>query len=253
MPEITTVTFDLWQTLLLDAPEQGRIRTEARLEGSRSVLLRAGEDFDLERIRQAYSDCVLYCRSIRERNLDLGFREQVGRFIDNVDAGLQQRLPEEVVQQVVAVYADAFLEHPPRPHPSALQVLEDARAAGMRIGLISNTAMTPGVTFRKFLERHEMLGFFEALTFSDELMSSKPGPRPFTVTLEQLQSAPENAVHVGDNFVHDVCGAKGVGMRAIWIEGFSERPGEIGPELDPDVSVPDLSEVPGAISELASR
>lgn len=253
MPELTTVTFDLWHTLLLDTPEQGRIRSEARLEGAQAVLRGAGEEFDLEHIRRAYGDCAQYCRSVRERNLDLAFREQVGKFIDNIAPALQLRLPEAVVLQIVAVYADAFLEHPPQPHPSALRVLQETRAAGLRMALISNTAMTPGVTFRQFLEQHEMLGFFDVLTFSDELKWSKPGPQPFLSTLEQMQAAPECSVHVGDHFVHDICGAKGVGMKAIWIEGFSERPDDAGPEVAPDVSISSLSAVPGAIRELTAR
>ena len=40
-------------------------------------------------------------------------------------------------------------------------------------------------------------------------------------------------------------------MRAVWIEGFSERPDEVPPECDPDAAVSNLSEVPTVILELA--
>ena len=48
MPEITAVTFDLWQTLLVDNRELGLTRSGARLEGVRRILADCGEGFDAE-------------------------------------------------------------------------------------------------------------------------------------------------------------------------------------------------------------
>ena len=38
MSKITAVTFDLWQTLLLDNRELGRARAQVRLEGTQEAL-----------------------------------------------------------------------------------------------------------------------------------------------------------------------------------------------------------------------
>ena len=48
MPSMTTVTFDLWQTLLLDNRELGRARAQVRLVGAQNALKRFGEEYDLE-------------------------------------------------------------------------------------------------------------------------------------------------------------------------------------------------------------
>ena len=52
MPEITAVTFDLWQTLLLDNRELGQARAQTRLEGAQTALSRFGEFYDLGRHRE---------------------------------------------------------------------------------------------------------------------------------------------------------------------------------------------------------
>ena len=222
-----------------------------RLTGTDAALRRVGESYGLDRIRQAYQDCILYCRQVREQHLDLSFREQVARFIGNIDEGLPDRLSKDVIREIQHVYSDAFLDLPPEPHPAALEVLAGLKGRGFRMGLISNTAMTPGVTFREFLRQHGMIEFFDGLTFSDELQLCKPGAIPFTSTLEQLDAGPGESAHIGDQFVHDIFGAKKVGMRAVWIEGFSERSDNVPPECYPDAAVSNLSEVPTAIRRLA--
>ena len=165
MAQITAVTFDLWQTLLLDNRDLGRARAQVRLEGAQNCLKNFGREYDLEHIREAYRACYRYCHEVRARNLDVSFREQVEIFIDNISPGLTAQLPEEITQQILSSYADSFFVHPPIPHVDAVRVLSKVKDMGLRIGLISNTGMTPGVTFRQFLDQHNMLGFFDTLTF----------------------------------------------------------------------------------------
>ena len=74
MAEITTVTFDLWQTLLLDERDLGQARAMVRLEGAQSALAKFGQDFDLEKISAAYMSCFQQCREVRNGGLDVDFR-----------------------------------------------------------------------------------------------------------------------------------------------------------------------------------
>ncbi|MFQ6027129.1 MAG: HAD family hydrolase [Dehalococcoidia bacterium] len=150
MSRITAVTFDLWQTLLLDNRESGRARTQVRLEGARSALQKYGEPYDLAHLEEAYQSGNQQCRDIREEHLDISFREQVEIFIEHICSGLSRRLPESLFREIASAYADSFFVHPPLPHPDALPVLQGVKDLGLRIGMISNTGMTPGVTFRRF-------------------------------------------------------------------------------------------------------
>jgi putative hydrolase of the HAD superfamily len=52
---------------------------------------------------------------------------------------------------------------------------------------------------------------------------SKPEQRIFTLALAQLGRTPHTAVYVGDSFERDVMGAKGAGLRTIWLRGLEPR------------------------------
>ncbi len=253
MAQITAVTFDLWQTLLIDTREQGRARAQVRLDGTRDVLRRFGEEYDGEHIREAYRACYRQCHAIRDRNQDVSFREQVEMFVNNISGGLVARLPAELVEDICRVYADSFFVHPPTTHVQAVAVLRQVKELGLRIGLISNTGMTPGVTFRSYLEQQGMLRYFDALTFSDEVKLSKPGREIFLMTVRSLGADPAQTVHVGDHVENDVVGAKGCGLKTVWIEGFYPRENPSDPNSDPDVSVSGLGQVADAIRSLSAR
>jgi len=248
---ITTVTFDLWQTLLLDDRDLGQARALVRLEGAQSALAGYGEDYDLAHIREAYQSCFRQCRDIRDGGLDVDFREQVSIFVNNIDPGLAGRLERGVMDEIARYYSDSFLVHPPPAHVDAVQVLQGVKDMGLRMGLISNTGMTPGFTFRSYMEERGMLSYFHTLTFSDEVKLAKPSSEIFMMTLQLLGATPEQTIHVGDHVLNDVVGAKRCGLKTVWITGFYEREDPDDPETEPDVAVSGLADVVPAIAKLA--
>ena len=251
MSAITAVTFDLWQTLLLDNPEVGRVRTQARLNGAQEALRKAGEIHSREVIEAAYQNCARRCQEIREGLTDISFPEQVALFVNGIRPGLADRLPAAVFQEIASAYSDAFFEHPPRPHPEGAAVLRQVKDMGLRLGLISNTGMTPGVAFRRFMEQHGLLDYFDALTFSDEVKVAKPAPEIFLMTLRALDAVPAQAVHIGDHPITDVLGARRCGLKTVWIEGFYERSDAADPDSQSDLAVPGLGETAAAVAQLA--
>ena len=124
---------------------------------------------------------------------------------------------------------------------------------GMRIGLISNTGMTPGATFRTYLADNGMLDYFDTLTFSDEVRLSKPAKEIFLLTLRSMNAEPGKTVHVGDSVLNDVAGAKKCGIRTVWITGFSERDDPDDPATEPDETVDGLGGVVPAIRRLCGQ
>ena len=249
MAVIKGVTFDLWQTLLLDNRELGRARMQVRLNGAIDALQDAGERFGEDRVREAYRQCYRTCHDIRAQELDVSFMEQVEIFISNIDDGLLQRLSEEVVRRIATIYADSFCHHPPTLHPSAVEVLRGVKEGGYSVGLISNTGMTPGATFRSYMEQLGILGYFDTLTFSDEVRLAKPSREIFIRTAKELGAPPEQVVHVGDHLLNDVLGARNAGMKTIWIETHEEGRQEV--DVRPDITVPSLELVNGAIETLS--
>lgn len=251
MAGITAVTFDLWQTLLVDNRELGLTRSNARLEGVRQILADCGEEYDTEHISNAYWECFRQCAAIREDLRDVSFAEQIGFFVENISPGLQDRLRKNAFSEITRVYADSFLDYPPPAHDHALEVLRGVRDMGLRIGMISNTGMTPGSTFRTYLANTGMLDYFDILTFSDEVKMAKPAREIFLLTMRALEASPEQAVHVGDSVRNDVAGAKLCGLKTVWITGFSERDDPLDPDTEPDAIVEGLADVVPAIRRLA--
>jgi putative hydrolase of the HAD superfamily len=67
---------------------------------------------------------------------------------------------------------------------------------------------------------------------SGDLGVVKPHAAPFRRALEELGCRAEDAVHVGDNWLADIQGAKRLGIGAVWMrrwdapEGFTPDPGD---------------------------
>jgi len=89
------------------------------------------------------------------------------------------------------------------------------------------------------------LDFAEVLS-SEECRCYKPEPRLFQEMLRRLDVAPNQALYVGDRQYEDVKGASGVGMASVWIN----RTGAIlNPELPtPDYQINNLLELPGILT-----
>ena len=247
---LTCVTFDLWQTLLIDTQELGRARMEVRLRGARDALLGAGEEYSEDQVREAYRECYRSCHRIRADGLDVSFAEQIEIFIGHIDSALMTRLDPSVVKSISDSYADSLFCYPPPPHKDASRVLDAVRSAGYRMGLISNTGMTPGVTFRAYMQQLALLDYFEVHTFSDEVRLAKPTLEIFVRTVEAMGATPGETVHVGDHLLNDVYGAKQAGMKTVWIETHDDRRTPV--EVEPDATVASLSGVSGAVERLAA-
>ena len=92
-------------------------------------------------------------------------------------------------------------------------VLRALHAAGMKIGLISNTQRSL-TTF----ERHFALdGLFATAISSFDHGYMKPHPSIFETALRHVEAQPHEAVMVGDSLAADILGARRFGMRAVLV------------------------------------
>ena len=106
---------------------------------------------------------------------------------------------------------------------------------------------TPGTTLRLLLARFGLLDSFAHLTFSDEVGVRKPAPEIFALTLRALGVPPAEAVHVGDDPVLDVHGARAAGLRCVQVTTASLK--ALGAQR-PDAVVTSLAGLPDAIASL---
>src|SRR5204863_475001 len=79
---------------------------------------------------------------------------------------------------------------------------------GYTLAVVSNTMRTPGATLRRLLEQYGLLACFTHTVFSDETGVRKPDPAIFLGALRALGADPARAIHVGDDAILDVEGAR---------------------------------------------
>lgn len=103
--------------------------------------------------------------------------------------------------------------------PDALRRLY---ARGVRLGLISNSHRC----LISFQDHFALAGLIDVCVSSAEFGVMKPDPRIFREGLTRMGVAPERAVMVGDSLPHDVAGARGVGMGAVYLDR-ARRGGEV--------------------------
>ena len=136
--------------------------------------------------------------------------------------------------------------------PQASELLQQLRADGLAIGVLSNT-LWPRVHHQEVFERDELAHLIDAACYTSEMDVAKPHREAFMSITAQLEVAPEQCVFVGDRIWDDIFGAQEIGMRAIWIP-HSRVPTEQIPDGDaiPDAIANELIEVLGIVRQWRS-
>lgn len=228
---IKAVTFDFWETLVRDSPENLREQRALRIQALRRVLAGAGSGIGGVEVAEAYdrSGRVLIER-FWGRHRDPSIAEQVRLVLETVSPGVSRAMTPALFEEALAGYIEPVLHVPPELTPRAAEAVRELASRGVALGIISNTGRTPGVILRRVLERHDLLRHFTAVSYSDEVGYRKPDVEIFRRTLAVLGVEAGEAAHVGDNPVADVQGAQGVGMRGVHYAAAG-RPGAAHADL----------------------
>ena len=252
---IRAVTFDLWQTLIVEDHEINKRRAQLRIDRVADALRTASRSYPEEELWRAFGECVSLCAEFRLKGREVSFDGQINIFLERLKPGLSGQLSHNQKRAVREAYDLAFLDAALPADPAAVPVLKALKDRGCSLGLISNTAMTSGATFRVHLTRLGLLHFFDTVVFSDEIGYAKPSGRVFRRSLDALEVLPEATVHVGDDRAADVGGALKAGLRAIWVarppDSYDE-PYAYQPPTDdqPHATVTSLGEVIPALERL---
>lgn len=100
-----------------------------------------------------------------------------------------------------------------RAENTAIGVLGRLHAAGLRLGLVSNTPWgSPRDLWIEELDRHGLTRFFGTIVFCVDVGYRKPDPAPFVAALESLGVSAEEAIFIGDDTSWDAEGARSVGL-----------------------------------------
>lgn len=242
---IQAVTFDLWNTLIVDSGGGGRSRADRRIEATVAALRNCGRDYPVDRVEEAYWASQRRFEQVRTRGLDTRFEVQLDYFLDTIEDGLARAIDPGPKEIITSHHLNAYLEDPPTLMPGALDVLDTLTGHGYKIALICNSGTTPGNLQRIWLEEQGIARYMKVLTFSDEVEIAKPSLEIFFSTLRTLGVSAHLSVHIGDRPETDILGAKRVGMRAILIGGESCD----GVPVEPDARIQRLTELPAVLED----
>ena len=245
---ITTLTFDLWNTLYSDASLAGSIVRPHRLALLTEVLASRDVHPAEDQLLQAYRASFDAYMAAWTTGAHFGAREHVAFILDGFGAR-EARTAEErdQTERTVTAVENALSLAPPHLLPGVQETIPALAVAGFRLGIISDTSLTPGRVLKEFLKKDGLLDCFSAFTFSDETGFPKPDPRMFEVTLAGLGARPAEAAHIGDTPRTDIAGARALGMTTIRCAGSADHTEP--PEAD--FVITDHREIPAILERLA--
>jgi 2-haloacid dehalogenase len=127
-----------------------------------------------------------------------------------------------------------------QPFPEVPAALDEARARGWKLAILSNTDCD-------FIDASmAQLGVsFELAIVASEMGSYKPALRHWERFFEQTNADREHHVHVAASLLHDIAPANELGLRSVWINRLGERP---QPEPTRELRALDL--LPDTLDEL---
>ena len=230
--QIRAVTFDLWNTLLCDSDF-----SNLRIALLESILREQGFPREKDLVRSEYvSAAKRIDLAWRNEQRNLSLVELIELMLKNLDV----RLRDESRREVLRGFEEAIYRDVPPLVDGVEQMLRKLHGR-YRIGLISDTGMTPGWVIRRVLDNYGLLQHFHCTVFSDEVGFPKPHPEMFRRAIDGLNEQPDEIVHVGDLLRTDIVGAKSIGMKTVWFNR-KNKPRE-AVNVAPDYEIGDLSEL----------
>lgn len=126
------------------------------------------------------------------------------------------------------------------PFPEVPAVLEEARARGWKLAILSNTDLD----FIAASKARIGVPFDETIVAS-EIGSYKPGHRHWSEFFARTHADRGRHVHVAASHFHDIVPANELELRSVWVN----RLGETG-DPPPTREIPDLTSLPDVLDEL---
>jgi putative hydrolase of the HAD superfamily len=231
---VKAVTFDLWNTLV-----HNKRYIDYRLPSLAAFLSTNGVELDHDKLVEVDQAAFRYSSELHRISgrRHVHTSEIVGYLLESVGLARLDFNP------LVKAYEEALLQDPPELKEGARETLE-ALYERVKIGIISDTGSNPGRVIRKVLRDYDVLRYFDATVFSDEVGFCKPNEVIFREALGKLGIKPEEAIHVGDILKNDVQGAKRVGMKTAWLKTAEQV---YTPEEAPDHTITNLTQLPPLI------
>jgi 2-haloalkanoic acid dehalogenase type II len=229
MARITTVIFDMYETLVQNPPHLWRA-------SFKDIILEMGLDTSVDRLWGEWFTVELEFRNSRVKP-DAPFRTYYEAWRDAfAQAFASLGLPGDPEAAARKFIRDISRREPYPETVAAVRAIQ----RGWRTAVLSNADDD------YLLLNLKLLGLkFDAVLSSEMARVYKPLPGLFRQMLCRLGVTPQESVYVGDRQFEDVQGAASVGMSTVWVNR-SRAP--LDPELpQPTYQVSSLLQLPGLL------
>jgi len=212
--EIKAVFIDMDGTLVHMPPDF----TPARF--LQQVYYKLGFQVELARIERAYEAAEAWWQELFADDYTRWTRENFVEFnrrlLLRLGLGRKGELTS-LAERIQDHWERAPEESGERLYPEARAALEELKARGLSLGILSNRSLH---TIRSSLRKHGISDYFQFL-ISPQAANAPKGkldPAMWAYALKQAGVAPEEAAHIGDRYDHDVVGARAAGVLPILID-----------------------------------
>jgi len=211
---LEAITIDFWGTIALDHTLQQRRerRAEYMLEWINSLGRPATRD-ELLAVLKQYHD--LWHEDWLKRRVTHGALHIVRYIAEKfgLDAG------EDQIVEFARKLDDTLKEIPPKIMEGAGEVLAELAGRGIKLGIISDTAISGPKSLDWLLEQWDLLSYFPVRVYSENTGAAKPDPKAYLAAVQQFGVPQQRLLHIGDLESTDILGAKSIGIAAIRFDG----------------------------------
>lgn len=125
---------------------------------------------------------------------------------------------DELLKTIVGKRLFALQETFDQIPDESVQLLEELKKRGIKVGLITNTFSDE----RNLIRSSKLFPLFDATRISYEEGVLKPDPSMYLSIMEELGVTPEECLYVGDGGSKELFAARDIGMKALQASWFRE-------------------------------
>ncbi len=214
---IRTVFFDAGFTLIRPYPSTPEI--------CQQVCQRLNLHIHLDAVQERMTEAQdYYYRQMRLNRHTWGSEQAISEFWISYYMNLLRPFIEEHdeprLYQLAQVINQEFDKHSSwEVYPDVFPTLKALRSHKYTLGVISDW----GISLGPILRRLNLTPYFDCLLVSAVTRHAKPSPMLYEMALQRANSIADYTLHIGDSYIHDVLGARAVGMTPVLLD----RPGHL--------------------------
>ncbi len=158
-------------------------------------------------------------------------------------------IPLELIREVDGKFREFYPRYASHVgiFPEVKDVLSELKGTKLVLGVASNI---PTLFLKQHLKSFEVEDYFDAVTGQEDCDKQKPSPKPILVTLEKLETKPQEALYVGDMEEDVIAGKRAGTLTAAIARRESYHPRWRLERRRPDYLISSLRELLDICSEL---